>query len=46
MKRDYVSSRPKADAAKAAYNIAVAVEHHNERHAHGAPKIGHPRGGS
>ena len=43
MKRDYVAFMPKPDPATAAHNLAVALEHYNERHPHSALKYRSPR---
>ncbi|MBB5404396.1 putative transposase [Paraburkholderia sp. JPY162] len=43
MKRDYVAFMPKPDAATAARNLAIAIEHYNEQHPHSALKYRSPR---
>ncbi len=43
MKHDYVAFMPKPDAATAVNNLAIGVEHYNEKHPHGALKYRLPR---
>lgn len=43
MKRDYVAMMPKPDAVTAIRNLAVAFEHYNEHHPHGALNYRSPR---
>lgn len=36
MKEDYIAFMPKPDARTALYNLAMAIEHYNEKHPHSA----------
>jgi putative transposase len=42
-KRDYVAFTLKPDAATAVRNLAIAFEHHNEKHPYSALKYRTPR---